>query len=219
MLAKQTWRLINDPESLCARVLKSKYYPHNDILKAGPKTGSSFTWKSIVAGLAMFKRGYVWRVDNGEKINIWQDPWIPSSPNIKIITPRGALVYTKLSDLIDPVTEQWDEEILQSLMSPVDVYQILQILLHNRGFDDFIAWSYTKHGRYTIRSGYHLQWRHQFDASAGQLALPGSSALNPVWKTLWQLKVPSKVKIFLWRALHGILPNRHIGNSNRCPIC
>jgi hypothetical protein len=24
---------------LCARVLKSKYYPHGDILKAGPKAG------------------------------------------------------------------------------------------------------------------------------------------------------------------------------------
>jgi hypothetical protein len=167
----------------------------------------------------------VWRVGNGEKINIWQDPWIPSSLDRKVITPRGASVYTKVSDLINPITEQWDEEILQSLMSPVDMYRIMQIPLHNRGFDDFIAWSYTKRGRYTVRSGYHLQWRHQFGASAGQLALPGSSALNPVWKILWQLKILSKVKIFIWRALHGILPlksilaNRHVGNNGGCPIC
>jgi hypothetical protein len=187
--------------------------------------GFSFMWQSIVAGLATFKRGYVCRVGNGEKINIWQDPWTPSSPDRKIITPRGASVYTKVSDLINPITEQWDEEILQSLMSPVDVYRIMQIPLHNRGFDDFIAWSYTKHGRYTVRSGYHLQWRHEFGASAGQLTLPGSSALNPIWKTFWQLKIASKVKIFLWRALHGILPlksilaNRHVGNTGGCPIC
>jgi hypothetical protein len=182
-------------------------------------------WQRIVAGLATFKRGYVWRVGNGEKINIWQDPWIPSSPDKKVITPRGASVYTKVSDLINPITEHWDEEILQSLLSPVDVYRIMQIPLHNRGFDDFIAWSYTKHGRYSVRSGYHLQWRHEFGASAGQLALPGSSALNPVWKILWQLKIPSKIKIFIWRALHGILPlksilaNRHVGNTGGCPIC
>jgi hypothetical protein len=37
MLAKQVWRLVNDPESLCARVLRAKYYPHGDILKAGQK--------------------------------------------------------------------------------------------------------------------------------------------------------------------------------------
>jgi hypothetical protein len=55
--------------------------------------------------------------------------------------------------------------------------------------------------------------------------LPGSSALNPVWKTLWKMQVPGKVKIFAWHALHGILPlksimvNRHIGTSGQCPIC
>jgi hypothetical protein len=60
MLAKQVWRLISNPDSLCAKVVKAKYYPNIDILKAGPEEGSSFTWKSIVAGLATFKRGYVW---------------------------------------------------------------------------------------------------------------------------------------------------------------
>jgi hypothetical protein len=59
MLAKQAWRLITDPESLCARVLRAKYYPDGDILKAGPKSGSSYTWQSILASLNTFKRGYI----------------------------------------------------------------------------------------------------------------------------------------------------------------
>jgi hypothetical protein len=51
------------------------------------------------------------------------------------------------------------------------------------------------------------------------------SVTNPVWKTIWKLKIPSKVKKIAWRALHGILPlksiliNRHIGDSGECPIC
>ena len=51
------------------------------------------------------------------------------------------------------------------------------------------------------------------------------SVNNPVWKILWKLKIPSKVKIFIWRTLHGIvhlksiLANRHIGTSGSCPIC
>jgi hypothetical protein len=68
MLAKQVWRLATDHESLCAMVFWAKYYPHGDILKAGPKPGSSFTWQSIVAGIATFKRGHIWRVGNGEKL-------------------------------------------------------------------------------------------------------------------------------------------------------
>jgi hypothetical protein len=160
MLAKQVWRLVNEPESLCAQVLRAKYYPHGDILKAGPKSGSSFTWQSVVSGLATFKRGYIWRVGDREKINIWTDPWIPSSPNKKIISSRGGAVYTKVSELINPISGQWDEELLHSLLSTVDVNRILHIPLHSRGFDDFVAWGFTKNGKYTVRSGYHLQWRH-----------------------------------------------------------
>jgi hypothetical protein len=186
MLAKQGWMLITDLESLCARVLRAKYYPNGDILKAGPKTGSSFTWQSILAGLTTLKRGLIWRVGTGEKINIWRDPWIPSSPSRTVITPRGATIYTKVSDLIDPVTETWDEPLLRSLLSVVDVERILEIPINHQGFDDFLAWNHTSHGRYMVRSGYHLQWKHQFGALAGQLALPGRLTNNPVWKTLWR---------------------------------
>jgi hypothetical protein len=112
-----------------------------------------------------------------------------------------------------------DIELLHSLFGEVDVHWILQIPLHRLGFEDFITWDATKHGRYTVRSGYYLQWRHKFGASTSQLALPGQSAINPVWKSLWQMKILSKVKIFIWRALHGSLPlksilyNIHIGTT------
>jgi hypothetical protein len=109
MLAKQIWRLINEPNSLCARVLRAKYYPHGDILKAGPKAGSSFTWQSILAGLPTLKRGMIWRVGNGSSINIGTDPWIPSSHDRMIVTPRGGTVYTRVCELINPFTRNWDE--------------------------------------------------------------------------------------------------------------
>jgi hypothetical protein len=51
MLDKQVRGLVTNPDTLCAQVLKAKYYPHGDILKAGPKQGSSYSWQSIVAGL------------------------------------------------------------------------------------------------------------------------------------------------------------------------
>jgi hypothetical protein len=67
MLAKQCWRLISNPESLCAQVLRAKYYPHGNLLMAGPKSNSSFTWQSIIAGLQTFKRGHIWRIGSGAK--------------------------------------------------------------------------------------------------------------------------------------------------------
>jgi hypothetical protein len=112
MLAKQIWRLISDHDLLCARVFKAKYYPNYDILSAGPKAGSLFTWQSLVVAIPMFKRGYIWRVGSGERINIYTDPWIPTSPNRMIISPRGLGVLTKVADLIDTSSGTWDIELL-----------------------------------------------------------------------------------------------------------
>lgn len=45
LLAKQGWNLLQNSESLLAKVLKSKYYPQCDLLSAPEKHNSSFVWK------------------------------------------------------------------------------------------------------------------------------------------------------------------------------
>jgi ribonuclease HI len=225
MLSKQVWRLLDEPNSLCAKVLRAKYYPDGDVLKAGPKAGSSFTWQSIVAGIQAFKRGCIWRVGNGDKIDIWRDCWIPSSPNRKILTPRGDCVLSRVEQLIDPILEVWDRDLIESIFNPLDASRILQIPLHTRGFDDFISWHGTKNGMFSVRSAYHIEWRHQFNGVTCRSLISGTSPENPTWKILWNLAVPAKVKIFCWRIMHGVIPlkailfSRHIGNSANCPLC
>jgi hypothetical protein len=76
MISTLLCRLISNPDSLCVQILRAKYYPDGNILKYGPKKGTSFTCQSIIAGINVFKRGFIWRVGNGELINIWDDPWI-----------------------------------------------------------------------------------------------------------------------------------------------
>ena len=44
MLGKQCWRLLTVPHSLCARVLKGRYFPHCDFWFAPQPRSSSFTW-------------------------------------------------------------------------------------------------------------------------------------------------------------------------------
>ncbi|KAG7599291.1 Ribonuclease H-like superfamily [Arabidopsis suecica] len=48
LFAKQSWRLMKHPQSLLARLYKTKYYPKSSLLEAGTKWRSSHAWKSIL---------------------------------------------------------------------------------------------------------------------------------------------------------------------------
>ncbi|XP_040966421.1 uncharacterized mitochondrial protein AtMg00310-like [Gossypium hirsutum] len=72
---RQVWRLLNNTDSLCFKVLSSKYFPDGNIFHAKKVDKASFTWSSIAAAAEVFKDGFGWQVGNGEKINIWTDNW------------------------------------------------------------------------------------------------------------------------------------------------
>jgi hypothetical protein len=47
LLAKQCLRLLQNPKSLAAKILKVKYYPHCSILDAQLENRPSYIWRSI----------------------------------------------------------------------------------------------------------------------------------------------------------------------------
>lgn len=109
MLARQAWWLLQVSDSLCAQVLKAKYYPHTKILHCQPHQGISYSWCSILTGLKLLKEGIIWRVGDGATTKIWSDPWLPKGVTRRPVTPRGASLLTMVSELIDPITGGWDE--------------------------------------------------------------------------------------------------------------
>jgi hypothetical protein len=157
MLAKQIWRLVEAPDSLCAQILRAKYYPSGDLLHAELKKGASFTWQSLMAGMNTFKRGYIWRIGTGSDINIWQDPWLPNSPNGRVLTRRNNVIIDKVEDLIDPGTGSWDEQLLHDIFYPIDARRIQAIPLSPLAEEDSIAWLGTKNGMFSVKSAYHME--------------------------------------------------------------
>jgi hypothetical protein len=69
MLAKQRWRLIEEPGSLYGQVLKAKYFPECSILEASSRPGISYSSRSILKGVALMKEGLVWRVGDDTSIS------------------------------------------------------------------------------------------------------------------------------------------------------
>ena len=50
LLGKHGWRLMTEPNSLCARVLKGRYSPNCDFMQATVPCFSSAMWRAIIAG-------------------------------------------------------------------------------------------------------------------------------------------------------------------------
>ena len=150
---------------------------------------------SLWAGVQTFKKGCIWRVGDGAKINIWNDCWIPNSASRKIITVQGNQVLTRVCELIDPISGEWDEQLIRENFWHIDAERILQIPLFHAETEDFVAWQLTKNGVFSVWSAYYKQWEANFDENDLGL-VRYSTAPHPIWRKLWSLKVPAKIKIF-----------------------
>ena len=156
MLSRQGWRILQNPLSLCARILKARYFPNSTALEAIEQDGISYSWRSILQGLKVVKQGCIWRVGDGTRINISTDPWIPRPWSRQVITPRGANLLTYVNELIDLITGGWDEQLIKDTLCVEDARHILQIPLRD-GIEDFVAWHFDPKGKHSVRSAYKLQ--------------------------------------------------------------
>jgi hypothetical protein len=84
LLARQAWRLLKKPDSLCARLMKARYYPYGNLLDTVFHSNSSSCWNGVEHGIQLLKKGIIWRVGNGKTIRIWRDNWINRLGNLKI---------------------------------------------------------------------------------------------------------------------------------------
>lgn len=82
----------------------------------------------------------------------------------------------------------------------MDARWILNILLPRRRTDDMRIWHYCKDGKYTVRSGYLL---------ASEVHCRGYQSngreMERWWKDLWSANIPTKMKVFSWKAFKDFL--------------
>ena len=77
LLAKQAWRMLIRPESLCFQVLKSVYFPCSDILNVSVGSNPSKTWRAICDGIEVMNQGLIKWIGDGKTTQIWGCNWIP----------------------------------------------------------------------------------------------------------------------------------------------
>ena len=110
-----------------------------------------------------------------------------------------------VSSLINHVDRYWKVAKIDSLFLPEEAAIIKAIPLSLFDRDDLPIWPYTCDGVFSVKSGYHLLMEQDepelFD-------IPNGRVNSKVWKAIWHMRVPNKVKSLVWRARTNSLPTR-----------
>lgn len=206
LLAKQAWWLLHNKTSLFYKVFKAHFFPNSSLIEVADSRLGSYAWKSILRGRDIIQRGAICRVGSGEKINIWQQHWLPRKhPPRQPSCPIESFENHIVDSLIDPITRKWNEELIDGLFVEEDPELIKRIPLSQIAKEDSLYWPYSTSGHYTCKSSYNFLKQESKMQDSPQ-APPIHD--KQVWKEIWQLKVPPKIKNFLWRACRNALPTK-----------
>jgi hypothetical protein len=99
----------------------------------------------------------------------------------------------------------------------------MSIPLCNGRQPDFWAWHHDKKEIFTVRSAYRmLITRHVLMENVGR---SNRREAEKEWTSLWQVQVPSKIRVFLWCLARHSLPSanvlhrRNMADHNSCALC
>ncbi|KAK2664585.1 hypothetical protein Ddye_003159 [Dipteronia dyeriana] len=219
LLAKQGWRLVVNPHSLAARVLKSKYHPGTPFTSAVKGKGDSLVWNSLIWGRGILEGGTRWCIGHGLMVEIYNDRWIPRPTTFRISSPQVLGERATVSSIISP-SGGWNVPLIHASFLKDDVDTILSMPTSSSLMDDSLFWHFNRSGVYSVRSGYKVGKSLVCRESSSS-----SNALEAWWKFLWGLKLPNKIIIFIWKACSNWLP-AHLNLAKRgmsidlgCPIC
>ncbi|XP_048598085.1 uncharacterized protein LOC125578967 [Brassica napus] len=224
LLAKQAWRIWNNPSSLVARILKARYFKRSNFLASGIGSRPSYAWRSILHGKELLEQGLTKVVGNGKGTKVWLDRWIMGPvPRAPLYRQDADVDLTlRVSDLMVLNSSVWDTRKLQELFVDEDIPLILQVNIHRDKNDD-LWWGLSRNGVYDTKSGYKLAECIADMNSGQQCSLPPLE--KQLWKDIWKTKTSPKLRHFLWRILSGALAVKHqlvsrgIPTVSRCPVC
>ena len=108
--------------------------------------------------------------------------------------------------LIDPLNRQWVVELVDGLFTREDAEMIKKIPLGRASSEDTLFWPHSSNGVYSCKTGY--RFLKEEAAALGEVAQDQQSRDKHIWKSIWSLRTPQKVKTMPWRACREALPTK-----------
>lgn len=144
-----------DAGNLSARVLKAKYFPDTEFLKAYLGSCPPKVWHSIPDGRDAMKQG-IKRAGTGEDTNPCNEKWLPRKGALRPVTCLAADPPMRVSEFINSAMATWDVEKLGQFFIPMDIEIIRSIHLSTRHQVHCWAWHYDLKGLFMIHSAYKM---------------------------------------------------------------
>lgn len=153
MLGKQAWRMLQLPNALWYKVLKSIYYLRSDLWTTKKGIQPSWGWQSLLVGRDTIETATKWEAGDGRSIRIREDVWLPSG---RLIGPANRNDPTMVADLINHEAKVWNESRVTELFDENVVKEILAQPLSLHTNSDKLIWTANSSGSYTVKSCYSI---------------------------------------------------------------
>lgn len=210
LISKLGWRISTEKKPLWIQVLRNKYLRNHKFKDWPTNKKASHTWRSIIKVRDFVIKNIKWIVGNGRDISFWHDWWCGNS----VLEARDhdtLNVNAKVADFINN-EKDWDTNLLNQTLGMIDTARVTNILIPKYAVTvDTPYWTLGHNGNFSVKSSYDH--------------LAESCVTDINWNWIWKLRVPAKLKGFLWICMHGkLLTNqqrmiRGLSTEDTCPRC
>lgn len=107
LLAKVGWKIMTEQDALWVKVVKGKSLSNSNFLECRANAQSSYTWRSVIKGQDVLKRGLKWVIGNGRTVKFWIDVWIGNAP--LSTAAMGPISLYKIGEMGKLVVDYVDE--------------------------------------------------------------------------------------------------------------
>ncbi|XP_026396843.1 uncharacterized protein LOC113291534 [Papaver somniferum] len=152
----------------------------------------SWIWWGIYRSIDFIKQHSFWDIICGTRTKIWLDCWVIGldHPPIPYEGLVNTLSYSNILDLFHLGTRTWNTHLVYYLIDAESATKIISMDVPAIG-EDTLIWLPDRNGQFSVKSAYNVLFK-----------LPNPTAVvqnvsSQVWKVLWKVKIPHKVKLFV----------------------
>jgi len=186
LLSKWLFKLCNE-DGLWQELLRNKYMRDKPLALLEKKPRDSHFWKGLMGVKNQFLNLGRFKLVSGDQLRFWEDIWLGNQPLkfrypvlFNIVRKKHATVANVLSS--SPLNISFRRALVGNKL--FEWHSLVASLTHvnlEEGLDIFI-WGLHKTGSFTVRSMYRALISNGINMS----------------QEIWHLRIPLKIKIFLW---------------------